>query len=196
VAEDKLFATLDPTTRRVRLPSHKVALFTDTVGFIQKLPTQLVAAFRATLEEIEEADLLLHVVDISHPNAREQATAVQQTLADLGVRDIPLVIALNKIDRLPDPDAVRAMLAEFPHSVGISAEKRIGLDDLLATVQHELFESAVTVHVRIPHRRGDLIALFHESGVVEAEEYGEKAVRLVGRLPARLLSPFRPFREG
>ncbi|HLF29303.1 MAG TPA: GTPase HflX [Anaerolineae bacterium] len=193
VAEDKLFATLDPTTRRVRLPGNKLALFTDTVGFIQKLPTQLVAAFRATLEEIDEADLLLHVIDIAHPNAREQAAAVEETLAEIGVHDIPIVIALNKIDRLPDPHAVPSMLDEFPHAAAISAEKRIGLDALLSLVQHELFESAVPVRTRIPNRRSDLIALFHKNGVVEREEYGENSVFLAGRLPARLLAPFRPF---
>jgi len=193
LTEDKLFATLDPTTRRVRLPGNKVALFTDTVGFIQKLPTQLVAAFRATLEEIDEADLLLHVVDLSHPNAREQAIAVDQTLAGIGIRDIPLVVALNKIDRLPDPEAVRAMLGEFQHSVAISATTGIGLDDLRAIVQRELFESAVPVRVRLPHRRGDLIALFHQSGTVEYEESDEQSVLLAGRLPARLLAPFRAF---
>jgi GTP-binding protein HflX len=195
LAEDKLFATLDPTTRRVRLPGNKVALFTDTVGFIQKLPTELVAAFRATLEEIDEADLLLHVVDISHPNAREQAIAVEETLAEIGVHDIPLVTALNKIDRLPDPQAARALLDEFPHSAAISATQRIGLDDLLAVVRRELFESAVPVRARIPNRRGDLIALFHRDGVVERAEYGETSVLLAGRLPARLLAPFRPFLE-
>jgi len=195
LTEDKLFATLDPTTRRVSLPGNKIALFTDTVGFIQKLPTQLVAAFRATLEEIDEADLLLHIVDISHPNAREQAAAVEETLAEIGVHDIPIVVALNKIDRLPDPEAIRAMLGEFPRSVAISAEQRMGLDDLLATIHRELFESAVPARVRIPNRRGDLIALFHKNGIVEMEEYGEKSVLLAGRLPARLLSPFRPFWE-
>jgi len=193
LVEDKLFATLDPTTRRVRLPGNKIALFTDTVGFIQKLPTQLVAAFRATLEEIDEADLLLHVVDLSHPNAREQAAAVEETLDDLGVHDIPVVTALNKIDRLPDPDAVRALLVEFPHSIAISAEQRIGLDDLLTIVRRELFDSAIPVRVRVPNRRGDLIALFHKHGVVEAEDYGETTVMMSGRLPARLFAPFRPF---
>jgi len=193
LAEDKLFATLDPTTRRVRLPGNKVALFTDTVGFIQKLPTQLVAAFRATLEEIEEADLLLHVVDISHPNAREQAAAVEETLADIGIHDLPVVLALNKIDRLPDPGSVREMLTEYPHSVAVSAEQGIGLDDLLSVVRRELFDSAVPVRVRLPNRRGDLIALFHDNGVVETEAYGEKVVTMTGRLPARLLAPFRPF---
>lgn len=195
LTEDKLFATLDPTTRRVRLPGNKVALFTDTVGFIQKLPTQLVAAFRATLEEIDEADLLLHVVDISHPNAYEQAAAVEETLAEIGVHDIPIVVALNKIDRLPQPDAVREMLAEFPHSVAISAEQQLGFEDLLAAIRRELFDSAVPTRVRIPNKRGDLIALFHQSGVVDSEEYDEKSVTLSGRLPARLLAPFRPFIE-
>jgi len=193
LVEDKLFATLDPTTRRVRLPNRKVALFTDTVGFIQKLPTQLVAAFRATLEEIDEADLLVHVIDIAHPNAREQAIAVEQTLAEIGVHDIPLVTALNKIDLLPDPDAARALLAEFPHSAAISAEKRIGLDDLLSIVQRELFDSSVPVRARIPNRRGDLIALFHRNGAIDTEEYDETSVRIVGRLPARLLAPFRDY---
>ncbi len=193
LVEDKLFATLDPTTRRVRLPNRKVALFTDTVGFIQKLPTQLVAAFRATLEEIDEADLLVHVIDIAHPNAREQAIAVEQTLAEIGVHDIPLVTALNKIDLLPDPDAARAALAEFPHSVAVSAEKRIGLDDLLSIVQRELFDSSVPVRARIPNSRGDLIALFHRNGAIDTEEYDETSVRIAGRLPARLLAPFRDY---
>ena len=103
VAEDQLFATLDPTTRRVDLPSGHVALFTDTVGFIQKLPTTLVAAFRATLEEVNEAGILIHVVDLSHPNADEQVAAVEEVLEELGAGDKPVVTALNKIDLL-DPD--------------------------------------------------------------------------------------------
>lgn len=195
LVEDKLFATLDPTTRRVRLPDSKVALFTDTVGFIQKLPTQLVAAFRATLEEIEEADLLLHVIDISHPNAREQALAVEQTLNELNAQDIPLIVALNKVDRLSDSEEVLRLSAEFPHSVPISAAKGTGLDDLLALIQYELFESAVATRVRIPLKRGDLIALFHQAGVVDVEEHHDGSVLLAGRLPARLLAPFRPFVE-
>jgi GTP-binding protein HflX len=193
LVEDKLFATLDPTTRRVRLPDNKLALFTDTVGFIQKLPTQLVAAFRATLEEIEEADLLLHVIDISHPNAREQAHAVEQTLVDLNVQDIPLIVALNKVDRLPDPEEALRLSQEFPHSASISATKGIGLDDLLAMIQYALFESAVAMRVRLPLKRGDLIALFHQAGVVDVEEHHDGSVLLAGRLPARLLAPFRPF---
>jgi GTP-binding protein HflX len=193
LAEDKLFATLDPTTRRVRLPGGKVALFTDTVGFIQKLPTQLVAAFRATLEEIEEADLLLHVVDITHPNALEQAQSVERTLAELDITDIPIVVALNKIDRL-DSDQQAALLTEqFPHSVPISALKGVNLDDLLGRLEHELYESQTLVQVRLPYRRSDLAALFHDQGQVDAEHYGESALLIEGRLPARYLAAFRPY---
>ena len=115
---DQLFATLDPTTRRVELPGGHVALFTDTVGFIQKLPTALVAAFRATLEEITEADLLIHVVDITHANAQAQAESVHQTLHDIGADHIPVLTVLNKIDRLDDPDKAQASLAEFPKRAG------------------------------------------------------------------------------
>jgi GTP-binding protein HflX len=193
LAEDKLFATLDPTTRRVKLPAGKVALFTDTVGFIQKLPTQLIAAFRATLEEIEEADLLLHVVDITHPNAVEQAKAVEQTLKDLDVTDIPIIVALNKIDRLENAQLDAMLAGRFPHSVPISALKQLKLDQLLELVEHELYESLAPVTVRLPYRRSDLVALFHDSGQVENEEYGEKAITIAGRLPARYLALFRSF---
>src|SRR5512133_1246824 len=114
---DQLFATLDPTTRRVELPNGHTALFTDTVGFIQKLPTQLVAAFRATLEEIAESDLLLHVVDISHPNAHEQIKAVEMTLGTIEAAHIPVVLVLNKIDLVPDREEALAAVANYPGPV-------------------------------------------------------------------------------
>jgi len=194
LVEDKLFATLDPTTRRVSLPEGKLALFTDTVGFIQKLPTQLVAAFRATLEEITESDLLLHVVDITHPNAREQARAVEDTLAELEISDVPMITALNKIDRLDDPQGARRAAAETPDTVAISAARRIGIDDLLAHIENLLYRSLVPVRVRLPYRSGDLIALFHDQGVVDMEQHEEKSVVLSGRLPGRLAAMFRPYR--
>lgn len=193
LVEDKLFATLDPTTRRVMLPGGKIALFTDTVGFIQKLPTQLVAAFRATLEEISEADVLLHIVDITHPNAREQARAVQDTLAELEISDVPMIIALNKIDRLADPEAARRAAARSADTVAISAAQGLGLDDLLTRVERVLYEDLVPVRARLPYRAGDLIALFHDQGVVEMEQHEEKDVLLVGRLPGRLIATFRPY---
>ncbi len=140
LVEDKLFATLDPVTRRLRLPSGNVALLTDTVGFIQKLPTQLVAAFRATLEELEEAALLLHVVDITHPNAAAQARTVEETLAELGLADRPQVTALNKADLLDGGDGRRLEgLAEGrglpPDAVVVSALRGWGLDELLQRVE-------------------------------------------------------------
>jgi GTP-binding protein HflX len=170
-----------------------MALFTDTVGFIQKLPTQLVAAFRATLEEIEEADLLLHIVDITHPNALEQAKAVEQTLNDLEISGIPIVVALNKIDRL-ELEQQEAMLADgFPHSVPISALKHLNLDQLLRRIERELYESLLPVQVRLPYRRSDLAALFHDNGRVDDERFVENAVLIEGRLPARYLAVFRPY---
>src|SRR4030066_395873 len=129
---DKLFATLDPTTRRVNLSNGHIALFTDPVGFIQKLPTTLVAAFRATLEEISEADLLIHVIDITHPQAHEQARAVYQTLTEIYADHIPILTALNKIDGLTDPDHAMEVLSDYPSAVAISALTGEGIPDLLA----------------------------------------------------------------
>jgi len=196
LVEDKLFATLDPTTRRVMLPGNKLALFTDTVGFIQKLPTQLVAAFRATLEEITEADVLLHVVDITHPNAQEQARAVEDTLAELKVSNVPMIVALNKIVRLDSPVEARRLAAATPHTVAISAARNIGLDDLLINIERMLYENLAPVRVRLPYRAGDLIALFHDQGVVEMELHEDKDIVLIGRLPGRLVAMFRPFLVG
>jgi len=190
---DQLFATLDPTTRRVELPGGHQVLVTDTVGFIQKLPTTLVAAFRATLEEIAEAELLLHVVDITHPNARAQAEAVRLALEEIGVTDIPMVTALNKIDRLPDSEAALADVDDFERAVPISALKGDGITSLKAALEHELFESMSPVVVRVPYRDGRLISLFHEQGLVERIEHEREQVLIEGRLPNRLLSEFRRY---
>ncbi len=191
LVEDKLFATLDPTTRRVALPEGGEALFTDTVGFIQKLPTNLVAAFRATLEEINEADLLLHIVDITHKNALEQSRAVEDILADLGATRKPIITALNKIDLLPDPQAVREMAAEFPNSLAISAQQGRGLEALLARVESVLGGSMVHVTAHIPYGQEELVAFFHRQGVVEWEEHGERGTTMSGRLPQRLAETFQ-----
>ena len=190
---NQLFATLDPTTRRVELPGHHTVLFTDTVGFIQKLPTQLVAAFRATLEEITEADLLVHVVDITHPNAAAQAEAVHETLAEIGAGHIPTVTALNKIDRFSDPEAIHDTLEAFPKSVGISALKGIGISELLNTIETELYEAFISVRARLPYTEGQLISLFHEQGQVERVEHGRGGVTITGMLPGRFVAQFQPF---
>ncbi|MDX9828806.1 MAG: GTPase HflX [Anaerolineae bacterium] len=193
LVEDKLFATLDPTTRRVLLPSGREALFSDTVGFIQKLPTQLVAAFRATLEEINEADLLLHIVDITHPQVSEQSEAVMDTLADLEVIDRPMLYALNKIDRLEDREVLDDWLEEYPGSVAISATRGQGLEQLLQEVEDILKENLVYVTLRLPYDRGDLAALFHQQGTVVKMSHGEEGTNIEGYLPRRWLEEVRPY---
>jgi GTP-binding protein HflX len=190
---DMLFATLDPTTRRVTLPGGREVLFTDTVGFIQKLPTHLVAAFRATLEEITEAELILHVVDITHENALEQAAAVEATLRGIGATEAPVLVALNKIDRLPDPAEVRELVAEFPNSLAISARTGQGIETLLARIESVLDASLVSVLVRLPYEQGELVAMIHQQGHVEREEHGPEGTLIEGRIPARLLAAIRPY---
>ena len=191
---DQLFATLDPTTRRVELPGGYQALCTDTVGFIQKLPTTLVEAFHATLEEIVEADLLLHVVDISHPNALNQYQSVENTLDELGAHHIPVVTALNKVDRLRDPDAAREAVSHFSSkAVTISGLKGIGLPDLLHVIQKELYETYTPILVKLPYQQGALISLFHEAGQVERIEHGRGGVVMQGRIPGRLVAQFNDW---
>ena len=190
LVEDKLFATLDPTTRRVELPAGGAALFTDTVGFIQKLPTQLVAAFRATLEEVKEGDLLVHVLDATHPQVMRQAQAVHETLEEIGAVGKPVVSALNKIDRLPAPDAVVPLLGKFVNSVPISALTGEGLELLLARVESALEDQMAWVDVHIPYELGELVNLFHRRGLVEREEHTGEGTRIAGRIPRELAGRF------
>ncbi|MEA3459253.1 MAG: GTPase HflX [Chloroflexota bacterium] len=193
LVEAKLFATLDPTTRRVQLPGGEVALFTDTVGFIQKLPVQLIAAFRATLEEIKEADLLLHIVDITNQNSLEQSRAVEDALRELGATGKPVVTALNKIDLLSNPDSTHEKLAEFPNSLAVSAKEGIGLDRLLVRIETVLVQRLVFIKALIPYQAGELVSLFHQQGVVEREEHNRKGTFLAGRVPGRFIKVFRPY---
>jgi GTP-binding protein HflX len=192
---DHVFATLDPTTRRLELPGGRQMLLSDTVGFIQKLPTTLVAAFRATLEEIREADLLLHVVDITHPNCRAQAQAVQQTLEELEVGELPVVTALNKIDLLADPQAALEWVDEFERAVPVSAVTGAGLSSLLAALEQELLEGMAAIDVLIPYDQGRMISVFHEQGVVETIEHLRSAVHMRGRIPKARLSDFEAYRK-
>ncbi|GAB4158815.1 MAG: GTPase HflX [Candidatus Promineifilaceae bacterium] len=191
---DMLFATLDPTTRRVHLPGGREMLFTDTVGFIQKLPTQIVAAFRATLEEINDAHVLLHVVDATHPQAHAQMEAVEDTLAQLEVEHLPMVIALNKIDQLSAEE--RATLSSLDFSapaVPVSALTGEGIEELLIAVEAAAEQYMAPLRVRLPYDRGDLLSLFHERGQVESEEHGVDGVILFGRLPRRLQPAFAAY---
>ncbi|MGQ9500694.1 MAG: GTPase HflX [Anaerolineae bacterium] len=190
---DMLFATLDPTTRRVKLPGGREVLFTDTVGFIQKLPTTLVAAFRATLEEISEADLIVHVIDITHHNAMQQAATVAIILEEIGATHAPLISALNKIDCLADPSALTPLLAEFPNSIPISAATGQGIDLLLTRIEEVLNADLVPLRVRLPYQQSQLLALLHEHGHIRREEYGPQGTTVEGLIPARLSAQFRPF---
>ncbi len=190
---DKLFATLDPTTRRVNLADGQIALFTDTVGFIQKLPTTLIAAFRATLEEIAEADLLIHLIDITHPQANQQARAVYQALVEIEADHIPILTVLNKIDSLNDPDHAREVLSEYPSAVAISALSGEGVSELLEKVHAYLYEDFISINISLPYQEGGLITIFHEQGQVEKLEHKPGGVEINGRIPGRLLSYFHPY---
>lgn len=193
-AADMLFATLDPTTRRVHMPGGRELLFTDTVGFIQKLPHEIVAAFRATLEEIGEADLLLHVVDVTHPNAVAQIEAVEDTLAELEVDHLPMVIALNKADLLADREATLAKLQLSAPAVLTSAKTGKGMEELLMTIEATMVQLLKPIDIMLPYNRGDLLSLLYERGQVDEEMHLDEGVRLHGRVPTRLIPIFEPFR--
>jgi GTP-binding protein HflX len=192
---DQLFATLDPTTRRVNMADGHVALFTDTVGFIQKLPTTLVAAFRATLEEIGEADLLIHVIDITHPQAHEQARAVYQTLAEIEADHIPILTVLNKIDQLTDPDHAMEALVDYPSAVAISALTGEGIPEMLEKAHTFLYEDYMPIDVYLPYQVAGLMTLFQEQGQVDKLEQVAGGVEIQGRIPGRLLSYFHAYQK-
>ena len=192
---DQLFATLDPTTRQLELPAGETVLLTDTVGFIQKLPTDLVAAFRATLEEITEADLLLHIIDSSHENAEQQRKTVLQTLEEIGAGEIPVINVYNKIDLLDDETLNDFESSSDPASIFISAKEKIGFDTLIESISAGITQSFTYVEVVLPFREGRLVSLFHEKGHVESLEHNENGVRITGRLPVELLSFFEIYME-
>jgi GTP-binding protein HflX len=191
LTEDKLFATLDPVTRHVVLPNNQEVLVTDTVGFIQKLPTKLIAAFHATLEEVVEADILLEVVDVSHENAIEQSETVNEVLAELHAADKPRVTALNKVDLLEELDTLDTSL--YPNAVAISALKQTGLEALQEKIAEVLAANMDRVNVHIPFHNGDLVELFHRRGHVDREEHEFDGVRIVGRIPRSLRGYYAPF---
>jgi GTP-binding protein HflX len=188
-AADQLFATLDPTTRKLALPGGKSALISDTVGFIQKLPTTLIAAFRATLEEVAEADILIHVVDASHHNAEQQIEAVEDTLAEIDVPKIPRLLVLNKVDQL---DAIPTFRTAEPYDgvVPVSALRGTNLLQLLSEIERIMIENMVEIRVTLPYRRGDLLNQIRENGVIDEEEHGEQGVRVRAHVPQRMAARF------
>ncbi len=194
LAEDKLFATLDPTTRRVRMQGGQELLLTDTVGFVQRLPTTLVAAFRATLEEVTSADLLVHVVDASHPHVHLQIAAVEQVLEEIGAGGLPMLVALNKIDRLGAdlPLQLNGIATALP-KVQVSGLTGAGIDDLLHCISKTLIAQFDELNVVIPYDRGDLVAQFHQFGSIEQEEFEEHGTHLRGYMPTNHSGPFKRF---
>lgn len=194
LAEDRLFATLDPTTRRVQMKNGGEFLLTDTVGFIQKLPTTLVAAFRATLEEISESSLLVHVVDISHPLAEQQIEAVDKVLSELDVSSIPKLMVWNKVDKVCDPQKVKLEAQKREDVVCLSALSGNGLDEFCSAVQEKLKDSMVWVEALVPFDKGELLSTIHQVGMVERTEYTESGTLVKAHVPlrfARLLTPMR-----
>ncbi|HEX9560229.1 MAG TPA: GTPase HflX [Candidatus Dormibacteraeota bacterium] len=196
-AEHRLFATLDPTTRRVDLPTGRGLLLTDTVGFIQKLPTDLVAAFRATLEEVTEADVILQVLDLSSPAVAEQAETVEKVLADLGAADKPRVVALNKVDLLGPAArrrAVAALTARYPGAVAISAINKAGLPNLLGAVDQASRGDVVELEILVPYGREGVLAELRRIGGVEKTEYVEGGTRAWGWVARHAARRFESYK--
>lgn len=190
---DQLFATLDPTTRKLELPDGQEILLTDTVGFIQKLPTDLVAAFRATLEEITEADLIIHVVDASHPQLDAQADAVEDELETLDADGTPRIIVLNKADLVP-PERMPMLTRRFESPVVVSAVAGTGLQELRQRIERDLTSEYVAVSVCIPYGDAEYVNLFRTRGKVEHEDHREEGTFIRGKLPPALVPSFLAFR--
>jgi GTP-binding protein HflX len=192
LAADQLFVTLDPTARLVSNPAHASFILTDTVGFIRKLPTQLVAAFKATLEELTEADVLVHVVDASHPGLDDQVQAVEALLGELELMGRPMIVALNKMDRL-EPSAARALLARFD-GVAISARTGEGVDTLLTRLDEALRPRVARLTLRIPYADGPALAACYERGRVLSRRDEPEGIRLEVELPRRVLPSLEGYR--
>lgn len=183
---NQLFATLDPTTRRVALPNGRVILLSDTVGFIQKLPVTLVAAFRATLEEVTEADLLIHVVDANHPRAWDHVDVVEDTLAELEATRIPKLLVMNKIDLGERSEPIDYAGLGYREMIRTSGVEQVGLEELLTAISRVLADDLVTISAKIPYTQGEVLASIHNQGVVKEETHTAEGVDVVARVPPRL----------
>ena len=192
-AQDQLFATLDPTTRQLDLPNKQQAILTDTVGFIQRLPHQLVAAFQSTLEEVVEADVLLHVIDVSHELYKEQANAVYHVLEELGAKDKTIITVYNKIDKLPEGSALAERLAKEENSICISAKARLNLDGLLALIAENLKLKSVEESFLVPYSDSAAVSRLHEAGTVLEQEYLAEGTLLKVRMEAEQVQEFEKY---
>jgi GTP-binding protein HflX len=195
LVENQLFATLDSTVRRLELPGGPTAVIADTVGFVRRLPHHLVEAFRSTLSEANESDLLVHVVDGTDPDPVGQIEAVGEVLAEIGAGSIPQLLVINKIDAL-DPHEVERLRNLWPEAVLISAERRLGLDVLLDEIADVLSRGLVTLSLAVPYERGDIVAAAHRLGEVIEEKHDEAGTILDVRVPQRVADRFAGFVSG
>ncbi|HRJ71186.1 MAG TPA: GTPase HflX [Terrimicrobiaceae bacterium] len=193
VAEDKLFATLDPTTRQLVLPNRQKVLLTDTVGFIRKLPHTVIESFKATLEEVQLADLLIHVVDLSHPQHREQMAAVEETIAELGAHGKQQFVVFNKIDRISDPEILASQLHHHPGSAAVSARTGDGMDAFLQELAMRLDAWRLRITFRIPAAESALLAEVHRVGHVLSVTYEENTAIVTAHIPPELKHRLAPY---
>lgn len=196
---DQLFATLDPLTRHLELPSGRSIVISDTVGFIQKLPTTLIAAFRATLEEITEADILLHVVDVSHPNVLQHIDVVEDTLAAIDIPQMPRILVWNKIDCIHEGYSLESLrgqvgrIAHYDAQVAVSASERINLQEILEVAEQQLTQVQRRIKVAIPYSRGDLTSLLYQQGAVIDAEHKPEYIQITARVSTSLWNLLQPF---
>jgi GTP-binding protein HflX len=196
LAADQLFATLDPTTRQFMLPNNQKVLLTDTVGFIRKLPHTVIESFKATLEEVHEADLLIHVVDVSHPNYQEQIQAVHTVIRELGADGKQMLTVFNKIDAVGNAEMIEAQVRRTPNSVAISAETGEGVSGMLSELEAQLAAWRLRATYRIPVREAALMAEIHRVGYVLEVRYEEEEVVVRAHVPPHLRSKLTGFEAG
>lgn len=194
LVEDALFATLDPTTRRTQTSDGRVYTMSDTVGFVRHLPHQLIEAFRSTLEEVADSDLIVHVVDGSDADPIRQINAVREVLAEIGATEVPEIIAINKADTA-DPLAVKALLAREPHAVVVSARTGEGIDELLDAIESDLPRPESLVTALIPYDRGDLVNQIHLHGEIDRLEHEADGTHVVARVNGDLAAALEPYAE-
>jgi GTPase len=183
VVQDGLFTTLDPLSKGLKLPNGEKVVISDTVGFLHNLPHHLVEAFKATLEEVIEADLLIHVLDASHPRLNQHSLAVSEVLKELEVVDKPVITVLNKIDLLDDDLWLKQLEKDFPGSIPLSAKLKLNLDQLLAVIEKNFVNRMKYFEIIIPHSRMDLVNLFYNEGKVLEIKYQQKGIKIKLNLP-------------
>lgn len=195
LAEDKLFATLDPTTRRLKTSGGQILLLTDTVGFVRRLPHDLIEAFKATLEEVVFSDFLIHVADLSSPDMVHHMETTMSVMKELGADDRPVILAFNKVDVLEDDIELISVKAQYPDACFISTKTGDGLDLLLEKIEIELEKTTVLMELVFPHDKYGIVSELHEIGAIRKEEAREDGVYITGSIPKRYVNRVEPFRR-